>query len=153
MNDQPAQRAFPIVSTVAVLGAAAAALTGLGVILVPQLFDGAGTQTIVVAGALAGGLGVLSMAVVGVTAPFGMKPLASAYFLSMGVRMIGCFAAAHLFIHLGWIASGKPLAASLALVYLPMLLIEVAILARYLRQVNYFDGPATTPSNATEARA
>ena len=53
--------------------------------------------------------------------------------ITIFVRMLGVFIGARILIYKEILETGKPLAASLALMYLPLLAIEVAIMARHLK--------------------
>ena len=76
---------------------------------------------------------MISITLIGIASPFGIKPFAAAFMVTIFVRMIGVFVGARILIYKEILEPGKPLAASLALMYLPLLLIEVAIMAHHLK--------------------
>lgn len=122
---------FPVVS-------ACATVTLITAVLAPLVYFGllAAFGEPVAAAVVAGGLlcwatAMLSMAALAFTAPMGGMAIAYAWFIGMMVRMSICLGGA-------WVAKlhfevpGKPLAASLAAFYLPLLLVELAWVQRHL---------------------
>ena len=136
MSDAGPHPVFPLVRALVVITALAAALWALGLLVLPGTI---GPVEIVrrglhAAALLIWGLNVASVIVVKVADPFGVKVFTATYFASVFVRMAGVLLGARILIVAGWIESGKPLAISLALMYLPLLAAEVAIIAIHLRK-------------------
>lgn len=115
---------------------ATAVLAGIASFLIPQVFPGAEqvNKTVIVVAILIGSLSVVSMVVVAIAAPFSVKALVSAYFASMGIRMIGVLGGAKIMTMNEFVPTGKPLAMTLAAIYLPLLMIEVAAIMVYVNR-------------------
>jgi len=135
MPDPARQPAFPAVRALILLTVLAAALWAAGLLLLPGLI--APAEVVVpqlhAAALLVWVLNVVAVVVLSIADPLGVKAFTTTYFVSMMVKMAGVFLGARLLIATGRIESGKPLAASLALMYLPLLAAEVALIAIYLR--------------------
>ena len=92
---------------------------------------------------------VVTVAGIAVAAPRGLTPLAWAFFGAMILRMGACLGIAGIGVRMAWFPA-QPMAVSLAAVYLPMLVLEVLALHRYLRVAEpQTTGPGTpAPSNS-----
>ena len=102
------------------------------------------TAAVVAGGVLGWVTAMLTFVIIGFVAPMGLMPTVYGWFGAMFLRMGLCMAGA-------WVAKlqydvpGKPLAASLAAFYLPLLLVELAWVGRFLwraRPVVTTTGPA-----------
>lgn len=134
MPETTAQSAFPLFRTIAAMVGATAVLGGIAAYLIPSVFPDAEqvNKTVIVVAILVGSLSVVSMVIVAIAAPFSVKALVTAFFASMGIRMIGVLGGAKLMTINEFVPSGKPLAMTLAAIYLPLLMIEVAAIMVYV---------------------
>lgn len=147
MPETTAQSAFPLFRTIAAMVGATAVLGGIASFLIPTLFPDAEqvNKTVVSACVLVGSLSVVSMFIVGIAAPFGIRALVTAFVASMGIRMIGVLGGAKLLTINEFLPTGKPLAMTLAAIYLPLLMIEVAAIMVYVNAT----GSASSSSDAS----
>lgn len=77
-------------------------------------------------------------------APFGITALTWAFFAAMAVRMVACLGIAGITVRMGWFPS-RPMAVSLAAAYLPLLVIEVLGVTRFMRTATPDAGPGVEP--------
>jgi hypothetical protein len=86
---------------------------------------------VITGGVLGWTTAMLTFAIIGFVAPMGLMPTVYGWFGAMFLRMAICMAGAWI-AKLQYQVSGKPLAASLAAFYLPLLLVELAWVGRFL---------------------
>jgi hypothetical protein len=134
-NAGPTTSNFPAFRICIILTVAAAAVWAAGLLIFPGVLGDSGTviPPLNAAALLVWGLTMISIALIGIASPFGIKAFAAAFMITIFVRMLGVFIGARILIYKEILETGKPLAASLALMYLPLLAIEVAIMARHLK--------------------
>lgn len=147
---------FPTIRTCVILTVAAAALWAAGLLVFPGVFADRATMmpALNASAILVWSLTMISILVVSIASPYGVKAFGMSFFVTIFVRMIGVFVGARILIYKEVIETGKPLAASLALMYLPLLLIEVAIMAAYLKNLGMLGnatGTLTNPVNESDS--
>lgn len=106
-------------------------------------FDGSVASAVITGGVLGWTTAMLTFAIIGFVAPMGLMPTVYGWFGAMFLRMAICMAGAWV-AKLQYQVSGKPLAASLAAFYLPLLLVELAWVGRFLWR-NRADVTTTAP--------
>jgi hypothetical protein len=148
---------FPTLIGLVLVTVAALVLGGLSWWLVPIAFGPVDSLNIMIGSCtlLVWALSVVTVLALAIATPFGLMPFMAAFFAGMGLRMIGVLVGAALLAHAGWFPSGKPLAMALAILYLPLLMLEVGLIALFLKKRHYVLGPqATGPAElAAEASA
>ncbi|MEX0774886.1 MAG: hypothetical protein WD042_04125 [Phycisphaeraceae bacterium] len=132
MNLATSHAPFPLVKALAAITALGAVLLALAWLLVPHFFAGNAYALAAPIGAAVVWLTVsASLLGVAAAAPFGVMPTVYAWFIGMFLRMFVCLAAAWVVTGRGWV-DGPPLAAALAIPYLPMLLAEAGFVGWHL---------------------
>ena len=93
---------------------------------------------------------VLSILPVGVLGRLGVMPTVYAYFLGAAARFVICLAAGFLLVKAQGLPA-VPVMLTLAIMYLPLLFIESALVGRYLWKKDALGKPAADASNAPPA--
>jgi hypothetical protein len=135
MTSTAAQPAFPTLRAVAALSAAAglllAAALGGAALFQPGAADV--RQAVWFAAAVGWASALAGLAPVVIAGRRGLMWTVYGYFVGMGLRLALCFGASMVAVHGGWLP-GRPTALALAVFYLPLLLVEVGMVGRYLWQ-------------------
>ena len=134
MATKPLQPSFPAAPALAMLSAVALGLALAAAWLVPWACGtGARDARVAVwtAAAVVWATGLLGLAPVILAGPHGVMPTVRAYFLGAASRFVLSLTAAAGAVKLGGLPA-KPLMVTLLALYLPLLFVETALVARYL---------------------
>ncbi len=150
---QPSQPAFPIVKASFLLTATALLAAGPDALGLDAFFgwDGTMRDTLLLTGLVAWLSALVGLVPVALLGPRGVLPTVTGYFLGMGIRMGACLGAGLLGVYIGGLPA-KPVGIALTVFYLPLLLVEVGMVGRYL---SHKDAPSASsmPTRAKETHA
>jgi len=154
MDHAQYQPAFPLARTVGLLAATAALASLATWLILPLFFAGVVTldQTLALCASVvfvSSILGVLPVAMLG---PLGVMATVTGYFIGAAVRGLMCLAAVVVAVR-GLRFEPGPVAVCLVVLYLPLLFVEAALVARYLWHKDLLPRPAADTGSSTEALA
>jgi len=150
MDDTALQPGFPAWQAAAVLTLAAVVVTAFAAVGVPAAVGGPVEAVPAMAGAVWSSL-LVSVGLVAMAGPFGARATVMASFGASAFRMLFCLAAGWVGVLLmGW--PGRTVGLALGVLYVPLMLLEVALVGRYLWAKDFpAPGPRHTPETVEAA--
>jgi hypothetical protein len=127
------QPAFPLIKTLGTLLAVALALAGVSAAVIPWAFGfpaGALPGVLAMAGVVTFSL-LLSVLPVGMLGPLGVLATVYGYFAGAAARFVICILAGFLLVKVQGLPAG-PVMITMPVMYLPLMMIETAMVGRYL---------------------